>query len=470
MRRGKRDSKGQAGGKARRAAAQVLLRVARDEAYADLALDAVLRRSPLKEADRGLATELVYGTLRNTQLLDFYLGQYTRDPLHKLPKAVLCNMRMALYQILFLRIPDYSAVNEAVSLVRETHRHLAGLTNAILRKLARLRDEDQLPKVADQHADAAEVLAIEGSHPLWLVRRMVDSLGLEAAQDWVAANNKRPPLAMRVNTLRTSRDALAKRLTEAGLDVSLPEHFPEALLLLKGGKVDQITGFAEGHFAVQDPAAQLVAPLLAPADGSTIVDACAAPGGKSVHLGTVMNNTGKVIAVDVHRAKTRLIQESAQRLGTPSVRPACADARDVYAMQDIVEEEAGETTVDAVLVDAPCSGMGTLRRNPELRQRRDQDLDELCATQDALLDSAAALVRPGGHLVYSVCTITAEEGPDRVTAFLERHPEFAPSASTAEVLEPFFVSFGGVAKSAIVTWPHLHDADGFFAVRLQRFA
>lgn len=453
---------------ARSVAQKVLMRVSREGAWAERALNAILERSTMSPRDCALATDLVYGTLRHQARLDFLLQRVANKPLSKLPAATLVAMRLGAYQIIETRTPDHAVVNEVVALVRERHPRLSGFANAALRRLATQVNDGTLPRPRDCIEDAVEALAVEGSQPRWLVERVIAQLGQEEAAAFVAANNETPPLSLRVNRLRTSRAALAARLREADLDVEEPEGSPDALLLRRAGRVTELPGFADGLFSIQDLAAQLIAPMLAPGAGDVVVDVCAAPGGKSTHLAELMGDKGTVLALEIHRGKTRLIQQNAARLGLTSVTPVAVDATDQQAVLAVLQQHgvAGQT-VDAVMLDAPCTGVGTLRRHPELRHVSDaqiaEELPRLCAAQDALLDSVAGLVAPGGVLVYVVCSILEEEGPARVARFITRHPEFVSAPPAAAFLRPFLDESG-----ALRTWPHRHGGDGFFAARLVR--
>lgn len=440
----------------------------RDHAYADRALDAALDRSSLQERDRALATELVYGSLRHQQRLDFMLGQLAERPLRKLHPAVLVGLRLGAYQILETRIPAPAAVHETVSLVRAQHKYAAGFTNALLRKLATLHERGELPRVEDVYDDPIEVLAVQGSHPRWFIERVVEELGIDEARELVMANNKAPPLSVRVNRLRASRENVARALTDSGAEVDVPPHFPEGLLARGAGYIRGIAAFNDGHFTVQDLAAQLIGELCGPAPKSVVLDACAAPGGKSTHLAELMDDDGTVIAVDINPGRTRLIGESAARLGLKSVVPVAADASDGALLLEKVRAIAKTSELDLALVDAPCSGMGTLRRNPELRGRPESTIPLMTRLQDAILDAVAPMVRVDGVLVFAVCTVTREEGVERIEAFLDRHPEFEgdwPKHNPA--LKTFMnVHEGKRVFPFMRTWPQRHDVDGFFACRL----
>lgn len=450
----------------RRIAHSVLVRVLRDQAFADRALDSALSRASLEDRDRALATELVYGSLRHTGYLDFLLQKLaSKQPLHKLPHGVLTALRLGAYQLLFTRVPDYSAVDEMVTLSRESSPRLAGFTNGVLRQLARLRESGTLPDPYKMIAQPLQALATATSHPLWMIESVAKQLGPEQARQWAEHNNQSPPLSLRINRLKISREAYAARLTEAGYEVEIPAGFPDTVWIRGAGSVPALPGYDAGEFVVQDAAATLVGYLAAPEPGSFTLDVCAAPGGKSTHLGELTGDQGTVLATDVHPGKARLIAENAQRLGLKSVHAAVLDATDVQAIAALLQHHK-RREVDLAVIDAPCSGLGTLRRNPELRGRRAADLEGLCALQDRILDAVCTFVKPGGSLVYALCTTTQEEGPERIQAFLQRHHDWSLETPTAQVLAPFVEHQDSLAF--VRTWPHLQHSDGFFAARFRK--
>jgi 16S rRNA (cytosine967-C5)-methyltransferase len=450
-----------------------LVRVACAGAYANRALDAALQRSDLPTRERALATELIYGTLRHGAALDERLGQFLQKPLTQLPPPVRVALQLGAYQILYTRVPAHSAVDESVALVRRFGR-LRGLVNAVLRKVvqhsaqAASGDGGEPAAVC---ADGIAELAIRGSHPAWLVEQVVTQLGFDGAAAWVQANNVAAPLALRVRRGRATAAALTAQLSARGLQVQARADLPDCLELRRAGPVTALPGFAEGHFTVQDPAATLVGLWAAPQPGQRVLDVCAAPGGKAVHMAEQMQGQGVVVAVDVHPGRSQLVQQAAQRLGCANVHAAVADARDVAALQAALAQataargqspgEAG--LADLVVVDAPCSGMGTLRRNPELRRGDVARVAELAQLQAQILASAAQCVAVGGSLVYAVCTVTAEEGPEQIAAFCAAHPAFVPQPPPA--------SLAAYADGmALRTWTHRHGMDSFFAAKLQRTA
>jgi 16S rRNA (cytosine967-C5)-methyltransferase len=452
-----------------RVAHRVLLRVAQDDAYADRALNVALERTGLSSRERGLATELVYGTLRHALHLDFLIGALSDRPMKRLAPAVLAALRLGAYQVLHTRVPPPIAVNDSVNLIREEFRHAAPYVNAVLRKLVTLNEAGELPDPSASLGDTVAAFALKMSHPAWVLDEVCAERGDAGMRAWVAANNERPPLALRVNRRRANRADLAAALVQGGARVELPPLFADALRVEGAGYVGDLPGFVDGHFTVQDPAAQLVSTLVDPRPGELVLDACAAPGGKSTHLAELADDAATILAADVHPAKTRLVQATAERLQLASIRINALDATEPLTLGAWVREH-GRAQVDRALIDAPCTGFGTLRRNPELRMRGPAIMRELCELQDHLLDSVSSLVRPGGILVYAVCTVTAAEGPARIASFLARHPDF----SIDPIRDPRFSQFIATCKqlpgeaNCLRTWTDLHASDSFFVIRMIR--
>jgi len=423
----------------------------------------------MNSADRALTTELVYGTLRNQQHLDFLLSRVSKRPIRKIHPVALTAIRMGAHQIINLRIPDHSAVNESVALVAARQKHAKGFANAILRKLALLHASNELPHPLEVLNDPLEALAVTGSHPLWLLQRIQKRFGESGARDFVAANNAAPKTFLRVNRCRSDRDSLLAKLAEEDLIGEAVEGIPDAIRMQSTGNIQEMPGFENGEFVVQDLAAQLVARVAAPEPGQVILDMCAAPGGKSTHLAELMGDEGKVIALDIHPGRTRLISQNAERLRLKSVATSARDSSDAELLRGALENN-GADAADIVIIDAPCSGLGTIRRNPELRARVEAELPVLCQLQDDLLDAGAQVLKPGGILVYAVCTITEEEGPERIAAFVQRHPGFSVETPEDPVLQPFLQDeqVAGITVSAVRTWQHRDQCDGFYSARLRR--
>ena len=415
--------------RARVAALRALVRVEEDRAYAPLALAGELSSMALERRDRALATELVYGVLRWQGRIDHYLQHFSNRPIQKLTSWSRGALRLALYQVIWLdSVPAPVACSESVLLVKEKEPWAAGFVNGVCRAFTRRWREVPVP---DQESDPVAFLSTVHSHPEWLVRRWVARWGEERALAVCQSNNEPAPVTVRVNLNRTRVDILAKRLEAAGVGVE-----PGKLLACgasahrrRSGRTPP--GYEEGHFQVQDESSQLVGWIVDPGPSDRIVDLCAGPGGKSTHLAELAvlrargegGNVPPLLSVDVHPHKTGLVKSNALRLGVDrQIRTMVADATKITSSLD--------ETFDKVLVDAPCSGSGVLRRRPDLRwQRTPSEIDKLVAVQREILRSAARLVAPGGVLVYSTCSLEDEENRGNVEWFLTEFPEFRPRRS-----------------------------------------
>ena len=432
---------------ARDVARRVLARVGDGDAYATLALDGELGRAGLDERDRRLVAELVYGTLRHEQRLDRALAAFA--DLGRTPAPVKRALRMAAYQLLHLRVPAHAAVDDAVGAVRaHAGGKLAGFANAVLRKLA-AAGEPALP--TDPRARAEVV----GSLPRWIVDELAVQLPEAELEAAAAALAEPATLWLRVHPGRATRELVEAELTAAGATVQATALTPHALAVRGLGDPTASPGFAAGHWTVQDLAAQLVGLIAAPAPGARVLDACAGLGGKSTHFAELAGPTTTIDAIDPAATKLALLRATAARLGLSGIRTIVAE----------LEQAPAAAPYDLVVVDAPCSGLGVIRRHPEAKGRvTPAMIAELVALQATLLDQAATRVAPGGVLVYAVCTFTRAEGPDQLAAFLAQHPDFALEAPPLAAAVAAAVLDGLVLR----TWPHRHDADGFFAARLRR--
>lgn len=431
----------------------VLRRVEQDAAFANLALDAELSAAgSIDPRDAGLATELVYGVLRRRNALDHALAPLSKQPLAKLERSVLDLLRLGAYQLLHTRIPPHAAVGETVSTARRVGLSRAsGFLNAILRRLS----TEGAPPLPPGPLAALEIGA---SLPRWLAEKLLEILGPEEATAFAEAIDRPAPKTVRVNRTRTDRESLAMKLHEEAPDLGVQEGLlsPDALRLDGGGALSRLPSYRAGLFSQQDEAAQLVSLLLAPAPGARVLDACAAPGGKSCHLAEL--GAGEVVSLDVHERKVRRIAEEAARLDLSVIRPMAADAG-----APLPAEAAGP--FDSLLVDAPCSGLGTLQRHPELRYRRTpEDVARMVAGQARILDNVSQALRVGGTLVYAVCSPLPEEGRLQIESFLARSGgSFEPAPLSPA---PSWAKDGWLLE----TWPHRQGMDGFFAARLVRKA
>jgi 16S rRNA (cytosine967-C5)-methyltransferase len=437
---------------ARRIAAEVLQRVATGGAFANLALDAALRQAGVLEPrEAALATELSYGTLRWQLQLDRAIAAHSDRPPAELDENVRIVLRMGAFELLHHeKVPPRAVVNEAVELAKELgSARASGFVNAVLRKLSETRAP---PAPPSREIDPAGYIAAVTAHPRWMVERWIEWLGADETLKLCEANQLIAPATVRAR--RGKRDEAMQALQAAGLEVTPGRWAPEALVLGPGAPPAlDIEGHEEGLFQAQDEAAQLVSLFCAPASDARVLDACAAPGGKACHLAEL---AGSVLAVDLHARKVKQIAEAATRLGLSNLEVLAADA-------SLPIPGADDDSFDLVLLDAPCSGLGTLRRHPEVKLRRQPaDVDRLAALQAKLLASVQRYVKPGGLLVYALCTLTREECDEQVARFLKAFPHFhldpAPAGFPSDCLDGEFLR----------TLPHRTGTDGFFAARLRK--
>ena len=403
----------------RRLAWEVLQAVAAG-AYADVALERALRDRPLQGPDRGLATELAYGAIRQRRRLDGWLDRVGRVPAQKQPPKLRWLLHVGLYQLFWMeRVPDSAAVNTCVELAK-THglARLAPVVNGMLRAALRARDQGESPSCS---GDAAVQLAFEHSLPDWLAELLLQWRDQEGAMAVAAACNQVPPLDLRVNRLRATPAGVAEALAEAGHATAPIPDCPDGLTLLgSSGDLRRWPGYDDGHWCVQDRAAQWVAPLLEAQPGERILDACAAPGGKATHLAELIGDQGEIWAVDRSPGRLKRVVANAARLGVGSIHALAADAATL--LKD--RPQWGES-FQRILIDAPCSGLGTLARHPDARWRvTPESIRTLLPQQQALLDGLVPLLAPSGMLVYSTCTIHPDENQVQVQLFLNRHTNF----------------------------------------------
>ena len=400
------------------------------------------------------AAEFVAGVTRLRRWLDFLIGEFYRGEASQLEPAMKQVLRIGLYDLLMLDTAPHAAVHESVELAKKAIRPDAGgLVNAILRAVERQRGDLPVPSSGREVRD----LAVAFSQPNWIVRRWLNRFGPDEARALLAAANERPRYGLRVNTLRLQPQAFGKMLDEQGVSW-VPSPYLEDFVRVEQLQPVLRAGWLEdGTCAVQDEAAGLVVRILDPQPGEFIIDAAAAPGGKTVYSGIRMADQGRLLAIDVHRSRANLIRQSAAAHGLSIVEVIAGDLREIAGAE-------GAPQADRVLLDAPCSGLGVLAKRADLRWQRDEaQLPQLCALQDDLLDAAARLVRPGGLLVYSTCSIEPDENEGRVEAFLQRHSDY--QMETVEGSAPDMMT---TPAGHLLALPHRHGTDGAFAARLRR--
>lgn len=441
---------------AREIAMAVLNGVERGEKPGDL-LDELLDRHVVSPRDRALATEISYGTLRRQNTIDWILGSVLRTPLGDLTPSIRNLLRTGAYQILYLdRVPARAAVFESVEIARKRgHEGTARLVNGVLRSVDRKKGSIES---LDPSADPIDSLAIRLSHPRWLTERWCQRLGYAETERLMEENLKVPPLTVRANTLRGGSAYVAQRLDEEGIAAKPGRYWREALNLEGHPPLRQIGCFKEGLFLVQDESSMLVAAALNPKPGEMVIDACSAPGGKATHLAELMHDQGCVLAVDTSETRVSMIEENARRLGIGCITTLTEDAR---ALGDLFRGRA-----DRVLVDAPCSGLGVVRRNPDAKWAKSpRHIDALAKIQVEILEGVSHSVKTGGILVYSVCTFEPEETQGVIRAFLEANPQFV--LEDLDELLPIKLRGQGGREGMIALYPHRHGIDGFFVARMR---
>lgn len=425
-----------------------------------MAIAQALRGSPLGRLDRSLVTELVSGSVKRRYTLDWVLERYLRQGIKRTPPWTRNILRLAAYQMLYLdRIPASAACDTAVELAKKYAPRNAGLVNAVLRRLA----ESGWPDLPPYEQDPVTHLALKHSHPPWLVERWLARWGREWTEALLAANNKRPPLAMRVNTLKGEVAQVAAELRELGCEVRYSSFVPEGLVADELSFLEKLPGLQEGRFLFQDEGSMLVAHALSPAPGSFVVDACAGLGTKSTHLAQLMGDAGEILAVDLRPNKLALLEESCRRLGVTCVRTMAADAR---RLPELLKRRA-----EYVLLDAPCSGLGVLRRRADARfQKTPEQVAALSRLQLELLEAAREILAPGGVLVYSTCTTEPEENEEVLAELCRRYPDLLPENLNLVFPRPLprEEDRRRAAQGQLQLYPHLHDTDGFFMARLRK--
>ena len=438
---------------AREAAMLALNACQRQGGWSDGALKKQLAAAELSGRDAALATQLCFGVLQNQMLLDFYLSKFSNIPLKRMEGKVVQTLRLGAYQMLFLtRIPHSAAVNSAVTLVK-THcknPRAAGMVNGILRSMERsLQNMPVIPQ-----GDPVAYLSTLYSHPEWLVKEFILSLGEEETAQMLAADNSQPPTAVMVNTTRTTAEEL-KAMLEADYVEAEPHPWLENCLLLhRTGDLERLEAFQQGLFYVQDPASRLSVLAAGAKPGMKVLDCCAAPGGKSFAAAIAMENQGEIVSCDLHPHKKKLIQAGADRLGLTIISPKTADGK--------VFRPEWESAFDLVLVDAPCSGLGVIRKKPDIRYKDPAPLADLPAVQLDILRNAARYVKPGGTLMYSTCTLLYRENGEVVETFLAENKAY--KAETFPLPGPVGLVQGG----SVTLWPHRHGTDGFFISKMRR--
>lgn len=442
-------------------ALQVLTAVEQEGAYSNLLLGGALQKSGLSGPDAGLATELVYGTIQRLNTIDFLLEPFVTKGMAKLAPWVRNLLRLSFYQLYYLdRIPPHAVVNEAVNLAKKRgHQGISGMVNGVLRNVLRRKEELKLP----EGLSSVQRIALEHSHPEWLVARWLEQYGEPTTEAICRANNEPPSISIRVNRAKTSRDDMLRLLKEQGLSAVPSKLAQDGIIVEGGGNMALTPWYREGLISVQDESSMLVAEALNPEAGMSVLDCCAAPGGKTCHIAEMMQGSGRVMANDIHPHKAKLVEDQANRLGLTNIDISTADASKLG-------ERLEQNSFDRILLDAPCSGLGVIRRKPDLKWAKTAgDIAEIAGIQRTLLDTAGDLLKPGGLLVYSTCTIEPRENVEMVSDFLSRHPEFevATDKPPGWETEPL-VAASTRGSIGLQILPQDAHSDGFYIARLRK--
>jgi 16S rRNA (cytosine967-C5)-methyltransferase len=439
----------------RELALEALVNVEKKQAYSNLLINNYLDSGKLNKKDAGLFTEIVYGTIQRTMTIDHYLTPYIEKQ-KKLEDWVKVLLRLTLYQMLYLdKVPERAAIYEAVEIAKKKgHKGVASVVNGVLRSIQR----QGVPNLEAMKNDVDRI-SISTSHPRWMVEKWIAQYGVENTERMCEMNLVPPSQTARVNTAKASVEDVISMLKAQGFDVEKGEVAEESIVSNKGN-LAYSNAYKNGFITIQDESSMLVARTLGVEPGQTVYDSCAAPGGKTTHIAELMKGTGTVISTDLHEHKVRLIKEQADRLGLSNIEVKAMDSRKA---REVFQKEM----FDKILVDAPCSGFGVIRRKPDLKYTKTmQDVKQLATIQSAILGEVAPLVKKGGTLVYSTCTIDKEENTEVVRAFLENNQDFEIDMSINDLVPHKLEAY--IQDGMLQLLPHYFGTDGFFIVRLKR--
>lgn len=427
-------------------------------AYSNIAINKNLEDRNLKDVDKAFITELVYGTIKWKLTIDWIIGCFSSVKLRKISPWILNILRLGVYQLLYTdKVPESAACNESVLLAkRYGHAASSGFVNGVLRSIARNKSSIRYP---DRTSETIKYLSIRYSHPEWMVESWLKRYGLEFTEKLLESNNGLPELTVRVNTLKTDVEGLVSELKEEGIETERTKYLSEALALKNPSAISHLNSFKKGLFQVQDQSSMLVARILDPAPGEMVMDVCSAPGGKSTHIAQLMEDKGVVISRDIHEHKIRIIEDTAKRLGITIIKA------EMYDAVKIDNNYIGKA--DRVLVDAPCTGFGIIRRKPDIKWSRSSgDTKEIKDLQYRILTAASSYVKPGGCLVYSTCTIEPDENENRIKDFISKNSGFEMEDITS--LLPAELRSDESQSGFIQLYPNVHGIDGFFIARMRR--
>jgi 16S rRNA (cytosine967-C5)-methyltransferase len=442
---------------ARSIALSVLEKVEKSGAYSNISLNQSIQKSNLNDKDKGLLTEIVYGTIQRKKTIDYYISLFVKKDLKKLDVWVLSLLRLSLYQMIYLdKIPDHAVINEAVLIAKKRgHKGISGFINGVLRSVQRHGDIE-IKGIKEKK----KLLAIKYSMPEWLIARWIEQFGEEETAKMCEVNLQKPPITARVNTYKTDVESVMKQFDNEEISVTKTNLAPNAIEV-KSGNLLTSSVFKKGLITIQDESSMLVGLALGVERDLKVLDACAAPGGKTTHIAELMGNEGEVYALDLHEHKIDLIKNKAKILGLTNIQVYAKDSRKAV---ELFEEES----FDRILLDAPCSGFGVIRRKPEIKwSKTETDIINIANVQEQLLESVSKLLKPGGILVYSTCTIDKEENEEQIEKFLQKNSDFRPDNELLNRL-PDQVKPYVQDNAQVQLLPHYFGTDGFYIAAMRK--
>lgn len=438
----------------RKIALNILDHLEETDGYSNLVVNKLVHKENISYQDKRFISNLVYGVLENRIFLDYIIRKYSSIRLKKIQASTLNILRMAAYQIIFLdKVPDSASVNEAVKLVKKANPRSSGFVNGILRSLVREKDNLPLPKESD---DIVEYLSVKYSHEKWIVEKFISDFGRDFAEEILKANNNKPLMNIRANTLKNTREELVAKLDKIGMKSS-PSVFNKSGIIVNSFDESIVSTdlYKDGCFIIQDNGSMLISEILNPKPGERVLDVCAAPGGKTTHLAELMENKGLVIARDVYDHKLELVKNSAERLGISIIKTESHDGR-VFIEED-------EKSYDKILLDAPCSGFGIIRRKPEIKYNKSlEDVISLSSLQYEMLEINSRYLKLGGEMIYSTCSINKEENTQIIERFIKEHDDFEV-VDISDELEAV-----DIKEKTITLYQSYNETDGYFICKLKR--
>ncbi|MTI67596.1 MAG: 16S rRNA (cytosine(967)-C(5))-methyltransferase RsmB [Firmicutes bacterium] len=431
---------------------KILFEINEKKAYSNISIQR--NTKGIEKLDEAFIRELVYGVLENKLYIDWVIKKYSKLKFKKISPKILQILRLGVYQIVFMdKIPDSAACNESVKLAKiVSHKGTFGFVNGVLRNIARNKEKVREPKISNK----IKYLSIKYSHPEWMVKKWLNEFGFKFTKELLEKNNTKPHLNIRVNTLKVSKESLMDKLKNEGFDVKETKYALDGIIINNPSRITDLEEFKKGFFTIQDESSMLVAQIMNPKENSLVLDVCSAPGGKATHIAQKMNNNGKVIARDIYEHKVNLINENSKRLGIDIIETEIFNGSKLD--ENLLEK------VDYCLVDAPCSGLGLIRRKPDIKwTKRKDEIEKLVKLQKDILINASKYLKTGGTLIYSTCTIENKENLELINTFIKEKQNYK--------LESFsnLVNIDeSTTKGYLQMYPNIHSTDGFFIAKLKK--